>query len=75
MKLSDSTLKQLAESKTVRRALEDLHNKSFYTIDRWIKENNPMLCHQGSLRLLSLYLKLEIDEMVVMTESDFNPVV
>jgi len=61
MRLKQNILDILRDNKDVRRALEDLHNKSFYTIDRWIKENDPMLCHISSLNIISSYLKIEID--------------
>ena len=75
MRLKDNVLKELLKHKDARRALEDLHGKSFYTIDRWLRTNDPMLCHTGSIEVICAYLKYDQDEIIVKEEHDFKTAV
>jgi hypothetical protein len=68
MQLKTNVLEDLKKNKACKRALEDLHEKSFYTIEEWIRKNDIMLCHHRSLKVISAYLKIEIEEMIVETE-------
>ena len=73
MRLKDSVLQKLKENKRARRALEDLHDKSFYTIDTWIKNNDIMLCHHTSLKVIAAYLEMEIEEMIIEEPETVQP--
>jgi len=55
---------RLKHNKNCVRALEDLHSKSFYTMQEWIKNNNPLLCTLDSLNVISAYLRLDVEDIV-----------
>lgn len=53
------------KNKNCIRALEDLHAKSFYTIKEWIKFDHPQLSTIDSINVISAYLNLNIEDIVV----------
>lgn len=63
-KLKNNILQLIKSNNQIRRALEDMHNKSFYTIDRWIKTNDKMLTTIDSLKVISAYLRMPIEQLV-----------
>jgi len=75
MKLKNNILNEIKKSNPLRRALMDLHDKSEYTILKWLRENSPELIKYSSLQVISAYLEKEIDEMIIKEEHDFKPVV
>jgi hypothetical protein len=72
MKLNKETLDAFRKHKSARRAMEDLWGVSYSTVQRWIGNNDPMLCNLSSLNIIGSYLKKEIDDMVVKEEIDFE---
>lgn len=75
MILKKNVLQLIKKSNPLRRALMDLHDKSEYTILKWLRENSPELTKYNSLQVTAAYLKMEIDEMVIKEEHDFQQVV
>ena len=75
MKLNDNTLQILRKKagKDAHRALEDRWEKSASSIDRWIRENNPLLCHPDSESIIKTYLR--VDDIFIYEESDLKQVV
>lgn len=67
MSINKSVLVQLKDkqNKNCLRALEDLNKKSFYTIKEWIKNDHPQLSTIDSLNIISAYLNMDIDDIVV----------
>lgn len=65
MTLKEEILNKVKKSKDCRRALEDRWGKSFYTIDKWLKENNPLLCHPDSLSIIAAYLKEDFNSLTI----------
>jgi len=67
MSINKAVLVQLKDKKNKNclRALEDLHEKSFYTIKEWIKNDHPQLSTIDSLNTISAYLDLSIDDIVI----------
>lgn len=75
MKLKDSAIKQIRKNTECHRALEDKWGKSFYTMETWLKENNPLLFHPDSQLIISFHLKEEFEALIIKEEHDFKPVV
>ena len=75
MKLKEEVRIALRRNKRAKRALEDVHDKSLSTIERWIRYNDPMLCNLASLRVIGAYLKKDIEEMIVAEEIELSPVI
>jgi hypothetical protein len=75
MRLKNSVIKQIRKNKACHRALEDRWEKSFYTIETWLKTNNPLLCHGDSLEIIAAHLKEETEALTIKEEQDFNRVV
>ena len=72
MQLKNSVLKEIRKNKALVRALEDYFEKSHFTIfNVWLVNNNPMLCNINSLKLISAYLKRDIDDLLETTEADY----
>lgn len=72
MKLNTETLDAFRKHKAARRAMEDLWGVAHSTVQRWIRNNDPMLCNLSSLNVIGAYLKKEIDDMVIKEEIDFE---
>lgn len=66
MALKSNILRELRNksNKNCVRALEDLHEKSFYTIQDWIKNNNPLLSTVESLNIISTYLEVDSADLI-----------
>jgi len=63
MQLKDNILSELKENKEAKRGLEDTWERSVSTIERWINDNDPWLCHLKSLNVISAHLKKEIEDL------------
>jgi len=75
MILKDSILNEIKNNPALRRALMGLHEKSEFTILKYLRENSPELIKYTSLQVISAYLKKEIDDMIIKDETDFREVV
>ena len=75
MKLKDNILNDIRKNHALRRALMDLDDKKESTILRWLRENSTELLVYSRLQIISAYLKEEIDDMVILEDHDFKPVV
>jgi hypothetical protein len=75
MKLTTNALREIKNHKDCHRALEDRWDKSFYTIETWLRINHPMLCHNDSLSLICAHLRKSVESIVVQEEHDFKPVI
>lgn len=75
MILNNNTINKARKHKECHRALEDRWEKSFYTIEKWLIENNPLLCHPDSLNIISAYLKEDIKSLTIQQEHDFKQVI
>jgi hypothetical protein len=68
MPLKISLLPKIKKDRKLVRALEDLHGRSFYTIQLWIKDNNPLLSTIDSLQVISAYMHVDIDDLIEKKE-------
>lgn len=75
MILKTTTLHNIRRNKDCHRALEDRWGKSFYTIETWLRTDNPLLCHIDSLQIIATHLKEDIESITIKQEIDFKPVV
>ena len=75
MKLKDNILQDIRNNPPLRRALMDIDDKKESTILRWLRENSTELLVYSRLQIISAYLKKEIDDMVILEDHDFKPVV
>ena len=75
MILKTTTLHKIRRNKECHRKLEDRWEKSFYTIETWLRTDNPLLCHPDSLQIISHYLKEDIESLIIKQEIDFKTVV
>jgi hypothetical protein len=75
MKLKEEILSEIKNHKKCHRALEDRWEKSFYTIETWLRINHDLLCHPDSLAIISSWLGKDIDEITIQEEVDFKKVV
>lgn len=75
MILKTTTLHKIRRNKDCHRALEDRWEKSFYTIETWLRTDNPLLCHVDSLQIIAAHLKEDIESITIKQEHDFKPVV
>ncbi len=64
LKIKADVLNQLKKDKACQRALEDFWGRHSTTVADWIRMNDPQLCHMGSLRIISAYLKIDIIDLV-----------
>jgi len=71
MRLKDSVIAEIKKNKALVRALEDLFDRTPFTVMQWIRQNNPMLCHISALQIIAAYLKKEMDDLIEKTEADF----
>ncbi len=75
MILKSNILTQIKKNQALVRALEDLHKKRPFTMQTWLRKNNPALCNINSLKIIAAYLETDIDSMLKKTEADFPNVV
>lgn len=75
MILKDNVLGLIRQDKFLKRELEDKLERSFYTIEEYIKLNDPKLCRHDILMLIAAHLKMQVDDLYIMQESDFKEVV
>lgn len=75
MILKSTIINKIKRNKDCHRVLEDRWQKSFYTIETWLKIDHPLLTHGDSLKIISIYLKEDIESLTVKEEIDFKPVV
>jgi len=68
MPLKSNILPEIKKNSKLVYALTELHGRSFYTIQLWIKNNDPLLSTSDSLQLISAYLHTPIDELIVKYE-------
>ena len=64
MSLKNNILEQIKNDKNLHRTMEDFHDKSFYTIETWIKTNNPMLSNYDSLQIISQALNIPLEDLM-----------
>ena len=64
MPLKSNILPVIKKNNKLVYALTQLHERSFYTIQLWIKNNDPLLSTSDSLQLISAYLHTPIDELI-----------
>ncbi len=74
MRLTNNTLKKIKKNPPLKRALMDLFDKSQYTIEKYINENNTELVRFDALQVTAAYLKCEIDDLLTESTLDFKPV-
>lgn len=74
MKLKNNILKKIKKNAYLKRALMDFFDRSQYTVDRWLNENNPCLTQYQSLQIICIYLKIDIQELVEECTEDLKPV-
>ena len=72
IKLKDSIIAQIKKEKKLVRALEDEHGKAPYTLQTWLRENNPMLCIPSSLKIIAEHLKKDVKELVDGLEDEIE---
>jgi hypothetical protein len=58
--ITESTLKRIDESNTVKGMLADDFGRSHQTIQRWIDDKDPMLCHISALDIYKKALGINI---------------
>ena len=75
MILKTNILARIKKDQALVRALEDFHVKKPFTMQTWLRENNPMLCNINSLKIIAAYLETDIDSILEKTEADFPNVV
>ena len=64
MKIDQNILPKIRENRSCVRDLEDIFDRSNYTILKWLRENNPQLCRQDSLHVISKHLKIDIPQII-----------
>lgn len=75
MRLKDEIIAEIRENSQARRALMDVHEVAETSVMRWLRENHTMLCHKSSLNVICAHLKKEEEEIIIMEECDYKPVV
>lgn len=68
MPLKINILPEIKKNTKLVYALTELHKRSFYTIQFWIKNNDPLLSTSDSLQLISAYLHLPLEELIEKLE-------
>lgn len=72
MKLKHSVITEIQNNKILLRELEDLFDKSYFSIHRWLKENNENLIRYDSLLIISLNLNIPIDNLIVIEQENLS---
>jgi len=64
MTLKSQIINKIQENPRLKRALMDYFDKSQYTIQGYLKENNSCLTELSCLHLISAYLTIPVAELV-----------
>ena len=62
--ITESALKRIDESNKVKGMLADDFGRSHQTIQRWIDDKDPMLCHISALEIYEKELGIDIKKAV-----------
>jgi hypothetical protein len=63
-KLKSSILDQIKKNHRLIVALADLHERHYWTIYRWLNDNDPLLTTIDSLHLICSYLEVDQDQIL-----------
>jgi transcriptional regulator with XRE-family HTH domain len=72
-KIHAHILTRIRKNQELKLALASKLGKSYETIVRWLRENNPMLTTVDSIELISHFLKIEKEEITNMPEYQEAP--
>ena len=62
-RLKNSVLDLIKSNKDCKRKLEDIENKSPFTLYEWLRSNNPSLCQISYLEVISHYTGIAIEDL------------
>lgn len=66
--LTNETIEQIRENKALRKALIDYFDCTERTFYSYLQDNNPQLTQVGALKVIAIYLKDEIENLIITTE-------
>jgi len=77
MKIKTEILPLIKKNHALRLALMDQDRKKIteWTLLKWIRDNDPELCHKESLSIICAHLRIEEEAIIQYEECDFKKVI